>query len=156
MKAWKLPPRIKVYEALGTIADGRIFVERNNAKVKSSTGEKTYVVQYDPQKHAIMANDNGSYWQGYLGYPAITLLLRTEVISVDQHSAALLGGICWKKVNTQFHNDFTKTEKYVLKLCEKRGGSKSEMISIVDDVLLQIERLHLIMLGKRLRPPAES
>jgi len=60
------PPLIKIYEALGAIADQRIeliqglFVE---AKVYSSSREKYYTVTYDAANKAIMLNDNGSYWK---------------------------------------------------------------------------------------------
>jgi hypothetical protein len=40
MTFWKLPPIIKVYEALGCIADGRIHVDGDSAKVYSSSGNK--------------------------------------------------------------------------------------------------------------------
>jgi len=76
MAIWKQPPIIKVYEALGSIADGRITVEGNTAKIYSSSGNKFYEVTYDPDTSSIMCNDNGSYWAGYLGYPAISKTLR--------------------------------------------------------------------------------
>jgi hypothetical protein len=78
---WKTPPDTKIYEALGTVADGRVKVEGNTAKVFSSSGNKHYDVEYDPKASAIMANDNGSYWNGYLGYPAIAFLMATNVIT---------------------------------------------------------------------------
>ena len=71
---WKNPPKIKVYEALGCIADNRIEVNENEAKVYSSSREKYYTVKYD--RNSIMSNDNGSYWVGYLGYPSIALLMK--------------------------------------------------------------------------------
>jgi len=47
---WKHPPIIKIYEALGSVADGRVEVSGNTAKVFSSSGNKFYVVSYDPKK----------------------------------------------------------------------------------------------------------
>lgn len=60
---WKHPPITKIYEALGSVADERIELVGSSAKVYSSSRNKFYVVSYEPG--AIMANDNGSYWQGY-------------------------------------------------------------------------------------------
>src|ERR1700733_3253094 len=60
---WKQPPVIKIYEALGAVADGRVEVSGDTAKVYSSTGNKFYDVTYDPAEQAIMTNDNGSYWK---------------------------------------------------------------------------------------------
>ena len=75
---WKVPPRVKVYEALGAIADGRVMeVSEMGARVKSSEGNKIYTVTYRVETNTINANDNGSYWQGYMGYPAIAFLMTT-------------------------------------------------------------------------------
>jgi hypothetical protein len=95
---WKLPPRIKIYEALGCIADGRMEVEGNMAKVYSSSRGKFYTVTYDPERQAIMANDNGSYWQGYLGYPSIAFLMHVGAIRFDHAYAEALEGVAWGAV----------------------------------------------------------
>ena len=68
---WEHPPIIKIYEALGAVADNRVELSENTAKVFSSSGNKFYDVSYDRDSNSIMTNDNGSYWKGYLGYPAI-------------------------------------------------------------------------------------
>jgi hypothetical protein len=88
---WKPAPLIKVYEALGSIGDGRFEVAGNTAKVYSSSGKKFYDVMYDPIKQAITANDNGSYWVGYLGYPSIVLLLALGVVT---KAGRILKGFC--------------------------------------------------------------
>ncbi|MFA6602048.1 MAG: hypothetical protein WCT02_04295 [Candidatus Paceibacterota bacterium] len=64
---WKLPPPVKIYEALGSVADGRLEMLGNSARVYSSSRNKFYEVIFDPETKSIMANDNGSFWQGYLG-----------------------------------------------------------------------------------------
>ena len=106
MSFWKQPPFIKVYEALGAIADDRIKIDGNSAKVYSSSGNKFYTVSYDPAGSSIMCNDNGSYWAGYLGYPAIAYLLKIGVIPFDLSLANLLKDIAWKDINQDFKNDF--------------------------------------------------
>src|SRR5271156_4892647 len=80
MKKWKMPPPIKVYEALGAIGDGRIRALDSGAapngwEVVSSDGTKTYRVDISADGREISSNDNASYWQGYLGYPAIAVLM---------------------------------------------------------------------------------
>jgi hypothetical protein len=73
---WKLPPIVKVYEALGAIGDGRVRIEDSRvAFVTSSDASKTYEVETSADGREIASNDNASYWQGYLGYPAIAVLL---------------------------------------------------------------------------------
>ena len=43
---WKMPPLIKIYEALGAIADGRVQLEgEEHATVLSSDRSKTYDVE---------------------------------------------------------------------------------------------------------------
>lgn len=74
---WKLPPKIKIYKALGVIGDARIKLDSDKAIFTSSEGNKKYDVMYSKEENAIMANDNGSYWQSYLGYPAIAFLMLT-------------------------------------------------------------------------------
>ena len=110
---WKRPPLNKVYEALGAVGDDRIKIDGNTAKVYSSSGNKFYDVTYDPDKNAIMANDNGSYWVGYLGYPSIALLLAKEIITYDHQLADYLKGFAWKDINQKFKNDFDKTDAYI-------------------------------------------
>ena len=83
---WKLPPMIKIYEAMCAMADGRVEVDSHSGKVFSSTGNKYYEVVYDPAKKAIMANDNGSYWQGYLGYPSVAFLMKTSILDYEEKS----------------------------------------------------------------------
>ncbi len=110
---WKLAPLIKVYEALGSIGDGRFEIAGNTAKVYSSSGKKFYDAVYDPAKQAITANDNGSYWVGYLGYPSIVLLLALGVVTYDPKLAEYLKGFAWKDINQQFNNDFAQTQDYI-------------------------------------------
>ncbi len=64
---WKIPPKIKIYEALGCLADGRLKKVDGKVQVYSSSGQKFYTVTFDEKKKAIMTNDNGSYWIGYWG-----------------------------------------------------------------------------------------
>ena len=74
--AWKLPPAAKVYEAFGAVADGRVHLGApGQAEVVSSGGDRRYTVEWTDDLATIAANDNASYWQGYLGYPAVAVLL---------------------------------------------------------------------------------
>lgn len=150
---WKRPPAIKIYEALGALADERVKISGNTAEVVSSTGNKTYDVSYDPQKREIMSNDNGSYWQGYLGYPAIAFLLKTHVLTFRPEFAELLKGIPWKDINTRFKNDFDKTLAHVIGSLEKER--KVELEKYVESVEQEIGELHLHFLGSRKKPPKE-
>ncbi len=111
---WKHPPIIKIYEAIGAVADGRVEVAGNTAKVYSSSGNKYYDVVYAPVEQAIMTDDNGSYWKGYLGYPAIAFLVKIGMLSCDEKVGELLKNIVWEDINQKFKNDFDKTLEYIL------------------------------------------
>ncbi len=122
---WEHPPIIKVYEALGSVADNRIEVTGNEAKVYSSSGNKFYTVNYDPGTQSIMTNDNGSFWKGYLGYPAIAFLMKIGVLPYDEGIGNLLKDIKWKDINQRFKNDFEKTLDLILESKTEREKKPS-------------------------------
>lgn len=148
---WKQPPVIKIYEALGAVADGRIEVNGNTAKVFSSSGNKFYDVTYDPAKNAIMTNDNGSYWKGYLGYPAIAFLFKTDVLKYDESMGLLLKGIPWKDINQKFKNDFEKTIEHIFSTLSDE--QKQALQTYAQEISERIAALNLSMLGKKQLPP---
>lgn len=148
---WKQPPVAKIYEALGAVADGRVEIDGNTAKVGSSSGNKVYDVSYDPKANAIMANDNGSYWQGYLGYPAIVFLFSTGLLPYKSELADLLRGVKWKDVNQQFKNDFNAAVEHIL---TPLGSEKRQQLkAYVAETEAAIAKLELNLLGKKKQPP---
>lgn len=153
MSIWKLPPLIKVYEALGSVADGRIKIDGNTAKVSSSSLGKVYDVEYDPTTRSIMCNDNGSYWQDYLGYPAIAYLLLSDIIPYSIAQSELLKNIKWKEINTKYKNDWEKTQNYCDNLVIERGGN-------IHTFKIEVSRIHQFLventftqLGLKTKPP---
>ncbi len=148
---WKSPPQIKIYEALGCIADNRVEVQNNSAKVYSSSRNKFYDVSYDPKIKAIMANDNGSYWKEYLGYPSIAFLMKISALSYDKKISFLLRGVPWKDINQKFKNDFEKTLEHILS--SKSEKEKQLISNFVDKVYEEIKILDLSLLGKKTAPP---
>ncbi len=151
---WKQPPLNKVYEALGTLGDKRIAVEGNTARVYSSSGNKYYEVSYDPARKAITANDNASYWVGYLGYPSIAFLLATGVLPYDLKLAGYLKGFAWKDINQKFNNDFDKTDAYIdEQIVAKHGVDLDKFHVQLRAILDQIKALELSKLGSTKKPP---
>lgn len=148
---WKHPPSIKIYEALGSIADQRIEIFENSAKIFSSSGNKFYTVSHDPSAKSIMVNDNASFYKGYLGYPAIAFLMMVGEIKYSPSVAEKLKDIAWKDINTKFKNDFEKTLAYVLE-----GKTHEDKIEIQEDIKKINEQLltkSYSFLGKKVRPP---
>ena len=150
-KKWLHPPMIKIYEALGSVADGRVDISGNTAKVYSSTGNKYYDVTFDSIKKEIMTNDNGSYWKGYLGYPAIAFLMKIGALQYDTKLASLLKDIAWKDINQKFKNDFDKTLEFIL--LSMTDADKKDLTEFVNKTDKEIARLYLGLLGKKTKPP---
>jgi len=153
MDLWRMPPKAKIYEALSAIGDGRVTLkEGRQAEVVSSSGTKTYLVEWSEDQSAITANDNASYWQGYMGYPIIAILMLLGRLSFKKEVANLLSGILWKKINKQFRNDYTKATESVLDQLEAKGTPRETITSEVDRIMVQIEKLELEKLPRRRRP----
>ncbi len=150
---WKTPPIIKIYEALGCIADERIIEENNEIHIYSSSKNKFYIIKYSEKENAIMSNDNGSYWKGYLGYPAIAYLMFIRKIKYQEKISKALKGIKWKDINQRFKNDFSKTEKYIRSSLLLQGINLKELDTELDKIMKQIKKLNLNILGTKTKPP---
>lgn len=154
--AWKMPPLIKVYEALGAIADGRVRLEdENHAFVTSSEADKTYEVELSDDGREISSNDNASYWQGYLGYPAVAVLLMRGLYRAPANVIDALAEIPWKEINRRFKNDYDKTLAEVNKTVEASGHDPDAVASEVESITEALRKLAPVR-GKRRRPPSES
>ncbi len=152
---WKMPPLIKVYEAIGAIGDGRVkIVDERRAMVGSSDGSKAYSVEWSLDTREISANDNASYWQGYLGYPAIATMIARGVLNIRAETAETLRGIPWKELNRRFHNDYTRTLTAVDEHLERRG---IDPVDIREQciVLLEMVSAYAPVRGARRRPPRQ-
>jgi hypothetical protein len=154
MVKWKMPPTIKILEALGAVADRRVKQKKGGLFwVNSSSGKKHYEVKYDPIANAITSNDNGSYWKGYLGYPGIAVLLTLKVLPFPVHLAAGLVGIKWKQINAHFQNNFEQTEKHVFEYLIERGFRDDDIRLAIDNIVATIVELGLNRLGPTASPP---
>lgn len=154
---WKLPPLIKVYEALGSIGDERIELLGNeSAKVYSSSRQKFYTVTYDPATNAIMANDNGSYWQGYLGYPSIAFLLVKGILPLRPMYAQALSHIPWKRINTRFQNNFEKTQRLIDRQLLAQGVDMTDFSEYCETIVRALAMLRLQSLGQKTIPPSSD
>ncbi len=151
---WKPAPLIKIYEALGSIGDERYKIDGDIVKVYSSSGNKYYDVEYSAKHHAITANDNGSYWAGYLGYPSIVLLLALGIVKYDPRLAVHLKGFAWKDINQQFHNDFERTQAYIdERVVEKYHINLEDFHTVLQRIQQQINDLELNKLEDGKKPP---
>jgi hypothetical protein len=158
MTIWKNPPKAKIYEALSAIADGRVKLqEGQSAEVASSNRSKTYSVAWSEGLSAFTSNDNASYWQGYMGYPIIAVLMLLGKVDFSPEVAELLARTPWKQLNKRFRNDYAKAVESVLNDLEAtRSGARQMVIVEVDRIMAQIEALELEKLPRRRRPPKQK
>lgn len=148
-----MPPLAKVYEALGAIGDGRVRLDdAHRASVTSSDGAKVYTVETSADSSEISSNDNASFWQGYLGYPAIAMLIARGTIDADPNAVRALSGVAWKELNTRYRNDYDRTLDHVLDAAATRGDDVDAIRAVAAAVLEAVRRLAPRQ-GPRRRPP---
>ena len=148
---WIHPPLEKIYEALGALADGRVEVDGNSARVYSSSRNKFYIVHYDPDTQSIMTNDNASFYKDYMGYPALAYLMVIGELSYESKVAELLKGIPWKDLNEKYKHDFEETIEHVFRerTIVERRAIEDEVRSIEE----QLRQKHYALLGEKVQPP---
>jgi hypothetical protein len=149
---WKMPPLAKVYEALGALGDGRVQLEdERHAQVLSSDRSKTYQVEISADGRTISSNDNASYWQGYLGYPAIAVMLKRGLYKIRAEAIEALTGIPWKELNRRFRNDYNRTVEEVMHQAKERGFNCSIIVAEAEAVLSKLSEFAPLR-GARRRP----
>ncbi|MDR2920447.1 MAG: hypothetical protein LBV72_13935 [Tannerella sp.] len=146
----KLPPIEKIYEALSAIADNRITIEDESAKVQSSDYTKEYTVKWKDNTYS--SNDNASYWGGYAGYPVIgVFLLQGKLKLQNAELVNLLKGINWKALNTKYKNKYDKAVAEILG--ELEAEDMNALKTEVDHIYEDIKNLDLETKRSSLRPP---
>jgi hypothetical protein len=157
MDYWKMPPKAKIYEALTAVADGRVTVTGvGQAEVVSSAGTKTYLVEWSADRQAMVSNDNASYWQGYMGYPMVAVLMVLGSVEYSPEVAARLAGIPWQQINKKFRNVYDKAVAAVLESLQEQGVDPQATRAEVDRIMNRLEQLSLQKLPRRRRPPSSG
>ena len=140
----KLPPRIKVLEALSAIADGRIKqIDENKFVVKSSSGDKTYIVKVDIKEGFVCSTDNGTRFKKYIGYPIISALMIMKILPYNEKIAECLKGINWRELNSKFGRYYL-VERYIKNLIFKKAKiSSKEVDKFINTVINKLRNLRL-------------
>lgn len=142
----RLPPRIKILEALSAIADGRIkALDDKEAEVISSDGQRTYRVYLDLARGLAYSDDNGTKYRGYIGYPIVAFMMLKGALPVDNELKDALRGIPWRRLNEQYKKydvvievvkrelsrkgiDPSRVDRYIHEVVEKLRAIKLELI----------------------------
>ena len=96
--------------------------------VVSSEGAKTYRVELSADGREISSNDNASYWQGYLGYPAIAVLMSRGTLRASAAAMRALAGIPWKELNRRFKNDYARTTAEVARIVKNVAATSRRSV----------------------------
>ncbi|GAB6147528.1 hypothetical protein [Stetteria hydrogenophila] len=151
-----LPPRIKVLEAAGAIADGRVVITRRRnglvvARVLSSEpppGEKrreykVIILRANREVFRVYSDDNGTRWRSYVGYPIIAVLMLEGVLPRRPDIEEALKGLKWRELNEKYKR-YAIVERIALSRAESKGIPSSEVNEFVSDVMSRLSGLRVI------------
>lgn len=139
----RLPPKIKVLEALGCIGDKRInILNDKEAEVISSDGSRRYRVYVDLSSRKVYSDDNGTKYRGYIGYPIIAFLMLKGVLPYDENLSRALASIPWKILNERYKK-YEIVEKIVLNKIKSQGIDEAYAVKFVNNVLTYLRNLRL-------------
>lgn len=142
----KMPPKEKIYEAYSAIADGRVTLLASEALVQSSDFQKTYTVRFLDDTYS--SNDNATFWQGYPGYPVISVLLLQGRLPFDNTIIPRFSNINWHALNEKYKRNYQKAVDEVL----AKLAPTADIESIRRNVVLVWESLRDLPISiKRLR-----
>jgi hypothetical protein len=139
----RLPPKIKVLEAAGAIADARVTSLNDKwFTVRSSEGDREYSVFVDIEKREACSTDNGTRFRGYVGYPILSVLMLKGVLPYDESIGKALSGIDWKALNEKFKK-YAIVEEEVKKIAKERGVAPEEIDRFKEVVYGRLKRFRL-------------
>ena len=144
----KFPPIEKMLEAYTAIADGHVKLENDQALVTSSNETKTYTVTFHDNTYT--SNDNASYWQGYLGYPGIAVLMLQGKLPYDKELAQQFAGVDWNKINQEYKRNYAQAADAVM---TAKGIDKKKAETELHHVYNVIKQLSIIVKRGSLRSP---
>lgn len=134
----KLPPIEKIFEAWTALTDNRVILHGDYADVSSSDGEKAYVVKFADNQYA--SDDNGTFWQGYAGYPVIAVLMLQGKIPYNNIEAQKWANINWTRQNKEFRNNYREA---VADIAKQRNIDLEESYLAADEVMKALSELNI-------------
>lgn len=144
----KFPPIEKILEAYTAIADNHVKLENDQALVTSSNETKTYTVTFHDNTYT--SNDNASYWQGYLGYPGIAVLMLQGKLPYDKELAQQFAGVDWNKINQEYKRNYAQAADAVM---TAKGIGKKKAETELHHVYDTLKQLPINVKRGSLRPP---
>ena len=149
----RLPPRIKVLEALGAIGDGRVCLAGPSiGYVGSSDGSRVYTVYVDTSRGEAYSDDNGTKYRRYIGYPIIAVLMLSGFLEYETKYAEALTGIPWRELNEKYKR-YAIVERIVLERAEERGVKRKDIEEYVERTMKKLGSAKLRLLES---PPLDA
>lgn len=136
-----MPPIEKIYEAYTAIADRRINMKEEYAYVLSSNGKKMYTVTWSNNIYA--SNDNATYWNGYAGYPIISVLMIQKKLILDREIASYFSGIDWNCLNCKYKRNYSAAVDEVFKTRDLWKHSEKDIRLEVEKTYHQLKTLEI-------------
>jgi hypothetical protein len=137
----KMPPRIKVLEAISSISAGRVKKEDAGIyKVRSSKGDKEYIVII--KNSMAYSNDNGTIFKGYIGYPIIASLMIEGILPKNDKIGEAIKNIPWADLNESLKS-YKKVEEKVKEEAKKNGVQPEEIDDYVELVMQALKMITL-------------
>ncbi len=146
----KLPPIEKIHEAYSAIADHRVTMQDGSALVGSSDGTKEYTVTWE--ENVYTSNDNGSFWQGYAGYPMIAVLMLQDKLPLDKAIAGYFRGINWRALNAKYKAKYSKAVAEVMESLQVQNIDCKTINIEVNHVYNSIKTLDIVTQRSRIKP----
>lgn len=139
----RMPPKIKVLEAAGAVADKRIILtNEKSAEVISSDGTRRYSVYVDLTRGEVCSTDNGTVYRRYIGYPIIAVLMLKGALPYDSKIGEALKGIPWKALNEKYRK-YAIVESEVKKIASERGVTPEELEEFKNRVYKKLKKFKL-------------
>lgn len=142
----KLPPIEKIPEAYTAVEDDRIKLFDDYAIVKSSNNEKEYLIKWE--NNIYYSNDNSTYWQGYIGYPVIAVLMLKNKLSLNREISKYFKNVNWNEINKNNKNDYKKSVDQILINIDSK--EKEFIYEEFDKVYEEIKNLNIELTRKKL------
>ncbi|MEM0365600.1 MAG: hypothetical protein QXD80_02850 [Acidilobaceae archaeon] len=143
MSLLKLPPKIKVLEASGSLADGRVKIISKSdyevrAIVESSLGDRTYkvIIRFGQGRVLqVYSDDNGTRFRGYIGYPILSVLMLIGLLPRNSYVEESMKGIPWRILNEKFKS-YERVLEEVIKIASSQKSMNAGLI--LEDYMKQV------------------
>lgn len=147
MPVRKLPPKIKIIEALSAVADNRITVQdllSSEWKCDSASSQwKSYKILYNEKENSIISNDSWSINQWFLWYPAIAFLLKIWKLEFNESVLEMVKDTNRVDVKEKVRKDYEWMFRLVLWNLHMKWYNVDYFISQINNIYNQISELHL-------------